>query len=56
MRNYRVFLEGHELDGNGDAVMKFELDVKATDEHHAKTIVQRAHSYWNFVDIVEIMS
>ena len=54
MRDYRVFLEGHELDNNGDAVTKMELMVKATDEHHAKTIVNRAHSYWRFVNIVEI--
>ena len=54
MRDYRVFLEGHELDNNGDAVTKMELTVQAFSEWHAKAIVKRAHSYWNFIDIVEI--
>jgi len=55
MRDYRCFLEGHELDENGDAVTKMEITVQATDEYHAKTIVSRAHSYWRLVNIVEIM-
>ncbi len=54
MRDFKLFLEGAEI-GPHHETFRFDTNVRAMNEHHAREIARRVYGYFTLADVVEIM-
>lgn len=54
MRDFKLYLEGAEV-GSGHEVFKFDTNVRAMNEHHAREIARRVYGYFTLALLIEIV-
>ncbi len=54
MRDFKLYLEGAEIGPNHEP-FRFDTNVRAMNEHHARDIARRVYGYFTLALLVEIM-